>query len=104
MSRYRYHVMCDGRHVAADVLASVVDARVGQTQKCDLDQLAKSDRHESCVFCSDSELHMVEHVEVLQESALVREDLTHSTTADATRDVRSRHCLLLPYVLLHIES
>ena len=65
MSRYRYHVMCDGRHVAADVLAPVVDARVSQREKRDLYELSKAGRHQCSVLGGNSKLKMVELTDVL---------------------------------------
>ena len=87
MARDRVKVMTDARHVAPDILATVVNARVLETEEGDLDKLASAQRHVPRVFSSDAELEEVELVDILEEGSRVSDDLAGGIAANANRDV-----------------
>ena len=62
-------VVCDAGHVAADVLAAVVDARILEAEEGDLDELAGAQRHVLRILGGDAELEEVELVDVLEEGS-----------------------------------
>ena len=61
--------MTDARHIATDILATIVDARILQAEESDLDELASAQRHVPRIFSSDAELEEVELVDVLEEGS-----------------------------------
>ncbi len=82
MAGNRVEVMNDARHVAADILTAVVNARVLEAEEGDLDELASAQRHVPCILSSDAELEEVELVDVLEEGPRVGENFARRITAD----------------------
>ena len=87
MARDRVKVMTDARHVAAHVLAAVVDARVLKAKEGDFNEFTSAQRHVPGIFSSDTELEEVELVDVLQEGAGVGNDLACRIAPNADGNV-----------------
>lgn len=83
-------IMVDSRHVAANVFASIVDARVGKGQEGRFDEFASTDSHRPRIFGGDTELQVVEVVEILQECTCFCNDLTDGAATEPARELRSR--------------
>ena len=86
-------IVCDAGHVATDVLAAVVDARVLETEEGDFDELTGAQRHVLRVLGGDAELEEVELVDVLEECSGVSEDLARRIAADANGAVLANELL-----------
>ena len=81
------HVVRYTGHEAPHVLATVVDARVLETEEGDLDELAGAQRHVLCILCGNAELEEVELVDVLEECSGVGKDLARRIATDANGEV-----------------
>ena len=82
-------IVGDARHVAADVLAPVVDARVSQREKRDLYELSKASRHQCSVLGGNSKFKMVELTDVLQKGTSVCEDLADRSPLNPVEAARN---------------
>ena len=77
--------MRDAGHITTNILAAIVYPGVAERQECHFEELPNTEGHEARILRGDSELHVVEHVEILQEHSGVRQNLTDGL-AVATRE------------------
>ena len=80
-------IVCDTGHVASDILATVVDARILEAEEGDFDELTSTQRHVPRILSSDAELKEVELVDVLQECSSIGDDLACRIAANAGGNV-----------------
>ena len=82
MARDRKDVVSYTGHVAPDIFASIVYAGVAKGEEGGFDELAGAEGHEPGVLGRNSELHVVEKVEVFQKRPRVRKHLSDGMSFD----------------------
>lgn len=77
------HVKGVARGVAADVLAAVVYSGVEEGEEGELDELPGADGHGAGILGGDAEFGGVEHADVLEEGAALRDGLPQTAAGPA---------------------
>lgn len=86
LSGYCKKVMGNPRHVASDVFTAIVDARIQESEKGDLDELATTERHKAGILGGDAKFKEVELVDVLEKRTGVCKNPARRVAADAAID------------------
>ena len=74
--------MRDAGHITTNILAAIVYPGVAERQECHFEELPNTEGHEARILRGDSELHVVEQIDVFKERSSIGGDLANCVSLD----------------------